>query len=111
MKTKLFKSVIFLLFLAAISINPVGWAAPTVYAASDSGINAPSLPLFAKEGDGGSSGLSPDSKDKEATDDKMREEKEHEHEGMHGMMTGHHSTGWAIAIGVVMVVMMAAMVL
>lgn len=36
-------------------------------------------------------------------------QKEHRHdEGMHGMMMGHHSTGWAIMIGVVMVVMMAA---
>lgn len=44
--------------------------------------------------------------------DAMRkEEKGHNHDNGHGMMMGHHSKGWAIVIGVVMVVMMAAMVL
>lgn len=47
---------------------------------------------------------------KDAVHEEMKQ-KEHKHdEGMHGMMMGHHSTGWAIMIGVVMVVMMAAMV-
>lgn len=49
--------------------------------------------------------------DKDTVHEEMKQ-KEHKHdEDMHGMMMGHHSTGWAIVIGVVIVVMMAAMVL
>ena len=36
----------------------------------------------------------------------MRKDKEHE--GMHGMMMGHHMKGWWVVIGVVMVIMMGA---
>mgnify|MGYP001598169431 FL=1 len=34
--------------------------------------------------------------------------KDKEHEGMYGMMMGHHMKGWWIVIGVVMVIMMGA---
>lgn len=48
---------------------------------------------------------------KDDVHEEMKQKEHRQDEGMHGMMMGHHSTGWAIMIGVVMVVMMAAMVL
>ena len=97
------KRRILLAMLAFLFIVPVGIVSAEEGTIQDSLTNAPSLPLFSKEGDGGSLGLSPDSEKKE--------QKEHKHdEGMHGMVMGHHSTGWAIMIGVVIVAMMAAMV-
>lgn len=47
---------------------------------------------------------------KDDVHEEMKQKEHRDDEGMHGMMMGHHSTGWAIMIGVVMVVMMAAMV-
>ena len=51
--------------------------------------------------------LSPGSKE----EGKMKHDntqKDKEHEGMHGIMMGHHMKGWWIVIGVVMVIMMGA---
>jgi hypothetical protein len=49
--------------------------------------------------------------DGKAGHETMKEEEEHKHdEGMHGMM-GHHTTGWIIFMGVIMVAMMVAHIL
>ena len=86
-------------FFLAIAIIPgnVGWATPTAFAAE-------SETEQTKE-----SGLSADDEEKTKHED-VKKEKEHDREGMHGMMMGH-SKGWMIVIGAVMVVMMAAHVI
>lgn len=80
------------LFSVPIAPANVGWAAPTVYAESETEHSE-----------------NPGHEEK-TKDDEMKKEKDHDHDGMHGMMMGH-SKGWMIVIGAVMIVMMAAMVL
>ena len=87
-------------FFLAIAVIPgnVGWAAPTAFAAE----------LETEQAE--ESGLSTADEEKAKHED-MKEEKKHDHEGMHGMMMWHDMKGWGILIGVAMVVMMAAHVI
>lgn len=86
-------------FFLAIAVVPgnVGWAVPTAFAAESETEHSENPGLFHVN-------------EEKAKHDDMKNEKDHDHEGMHGMMM-HDMKGWGILIGVAMIVMMAAHVI